>query len=160
MWLVILMFLFYSLSYYADTSYLGIYVGCPWYNYFIFSFIHIHLLHLATNCILLLFYWRTIKNMNKYTVVPIIILATILSSILSVYNEPTIGLSASVISMAGVITATQNRKGIIKIICIFALSCLTTILFAPHINTLIHVYSFIFSLTPSLILRRFLYDRN
>ena len=158
--LVILLFFIYSISRYMDLSQFGIHIGCPWYNYVAYSFIHINILHLLTNSVLFLFYWRNIRKMNMYIVIPIIVVATILSSILSVYSQPTIGLSATVMSMAGVITATLQRRKQLEIIILFAISCTITILFASNINTLIHIYSFAFSLITSLVVRRFLYDRN
>lgn len=158
--LIILLFLIYSASAYMDVSRFGIYIGCPWYNYATYSFIHENLLHLLTNSFLFLFYWRNVRQMNRYVVIPIMVFATLVSSILSVYSIPTIGMSAAVISMAGIITSTLPKRKQIKIILIFAVSCMITILFASNINTLVHIYSFSFSLIASLTARRFLYDRN
>lgn len=158
--LVILLFFVYSISSYVDVSQFGIYTGCPWYNYVIYSFIHVNILHLLTNSLLFLFYWRNVRQMNKYVVIPIIIFATALSSVISVYSQPTIGLSAFIMSMGGIITATLQWSKQMKIVILFAISCTITILFASNINTLIHIYSFAFSLIASLVARRFLYDRN
>ena len=158
--LVILLFFIYSTSSYIDISQFGIYIGCPWYNYVFYSFIHLNIIHLLTNSLLFLFYWKSIRQMSKCIVIPIIVSATILSSVMSVYSQPTIGLSASIMSMAGIITSTLQWRKQLKIVILFAISCTITIMFASNINTLIHIYSFIFSLIISLILRRFLYDRN
>lgn len=157
---IILLFFIYSISSYIDLSQLGVYIGCPWYNYFAYNFIHVNLLHLIANSLLFLFYWKSIRRMNRYVAIPIIVIVSTLASILSVYSQPTIGLSASVMSMAGIITATLPKRTQIKIVTLFALSCTITALFASNINTLIHIYSFAFSLIVSLVVRRFLYDRN
>lgn len=159
MLLVILLFLIYSISSYIDVSQFGIYTGCPWYNFITYSFIHTNIFHLLTNSALFLFYWRRIRQMNKYIVFTIVVSVTILSSILSVYPQSTIGLSASIISMAGIITSTLHRRKQIEVIILFSVSCTITI-FASNINTLIHIYSFTFSLIMSLVVKRYLYDCN
>ena len=157
---IILLFFIYSINSYIDLSQLGVYTGCPWYNYITYNFIHVNLLHLLANSLLFLFYWKNIRQMNRYVVIPIIVIASTLASLLSVYSQPTIGLSAYIMSMAGIITSTLTRRTQIKIVILFTLSCTITALFASNINTLIHINSFAFSLIASLIVGRFLYDRN
>ena len=148
---IIFLVFIYSIGFYCDTTQLGIYNGCEWWNY---------IFHLSINSALFLFYWRRLRNFNLYIIIPILIITSILSAIFATYQEPTVGASAIVLSMVGVITAGVEHRYMPKIILLLAFSFLTTGLFAPHINTLIHVYSFLISFAISLLSRRFIYDRK
>jgi hypothetical protein len=107
-----------------------------------------------------LFYWKRLRDFNLYIIIPILTITSILSAIFATYQEPTVGASAIVLSMVGIITAGIERHYMPKVILLLAFSFLTTGLFAPHINTLIHVYSFLISFAISLLSRRFIYDRK
>ena len=151
---IIFLVFIYSIGFYCDTTQLGIYNGCEWWNYITYSFVHTNFFHLSINSALFLF------NFNLYIIIPILIITSILSAIFATYQEPTVGASAIVLSMVGVITAGVEHRYMPKIILLLAFSFLTTGLFAPHINTLIHVYSFLISFAISLLSRRFIYDRK
>lgn len=157
---IIFLVFIYSIGFYCDTTQLGIYNGCEWWNYITYSLIHINFFHLSINSALFLFYWRRLRNFNLYIIIPIMTITPILSAIFATYQEPTVGASAIVLSMVGIITAGIEQRYMPKIILLLAFSFLTTGLFAPHINTLIHVYSFLISFAVSLLFRRFIYDRK
>lgn len=156
---VIILTFVYSISFYYNTSQFGVSEGCDWWNLITYSFIHTSIIHLIINSSLFLLYWNRIKNLNLYIVIPILIVTPIMSASLSLFQKPTVGASAIVMAMIGIITVGLPKRQILKIVVLIAFSFVTTALFASHINTLIHVYSFIFSSMVSLVLKRFIYDR-
>lgn len=146
----------YSISFYYPVEAYGAYCGCGWINYLACNIIHTNLLHLILNCTLLYVYWGKIKMMNRYILIPILALSSIAASMLSVQNEPTIGASAIVMAMIGVITAFSSKPQKMRILAIVGITCLITGLIAPHVNTLIHACSYTISLVASFLMRRFL----
>lgn len=157
---IVLLVYIYSIGFYYDTMQFGFYCGCDWWHYVTYSFIHTNILHLGLNSILFLMYWNRLRRFNLYIIIPIMMISPIISAVLSTYSEPTIGSSAIVMAMVGILTAGIPKSHIIKVFCLLTFSFITTGLFAPHINTLIHVYSFLLSFAVSLLLRRFIYDRK
>lgn len=146
----------YSISFYYHTETYGAYYGCEWINYLTCHIIHTNILHLSVNSALLYLYWERIKMMNKYVLVPIIALSSVIAAVLSVQIEPTIGASAIVMAMIGIITAFSPKWQKVKILSIIGMTCLITGLIAPHINTPIHAYSYAISLAASLMLRKYI----
>lgn len=157
---IILLVFIYTINSYYDITQFGMYNGCEWWHFITYSLIHTNILHLGLNVGLFLLYWNRLRYFNLYIIIPIITISSILSGVLSTYPEPTIGASAIIMSMIGIITAGMQKRYFLKVILLLIFSFITTGLFAPHINTLIHVYSFIFSLAVSLLFRRFIYDRK
>ncbi len=153
--LYILVFV-YTISFYFPTETYGAYCGCEWINYLTCHIVHTHFLHLAVNAALLYLYWGKIRMMNRYVLIPVLALASIAASVLSAQNEPTIGASAIVMAMIGVITAFSPKRQKIRILAIIGMTCLITGLIAPHINTPIHAYSYAISLAASLMLGRYM----
>lgn len=157
---IIILTFIYSIGFYCDTTRLGIYDGCEWWNYATYSLVHTNFFHLAVNSVLFLLYWTRIRHLNLHAVIPILAAASLLSAVFATYREPTVGASAVILSMTGIITAGLGRRDTLKVISLLAFSFLIMGLFAPHINTLIHVYSFLISFAVSLLFRRFIYDRR
>ena len=64
---IIFLVFIYSIGFYCDTTQLGIYNGCEWWNYITYSFVHTNFFHLSINSALFLFYWRRLRNFNLYS---------------------------------------------------------------------------------------------
>lgn len=158
MWMIVFLFLVFSMNSYLDLSGYGIYIGCHWINYITYMFIHTNIIHLMTNSALFIFYWPMVRHMNVWVVMPIVVVSSLCASLLSVYEQPTVGLSAVIMSMAGIISSTLPMKRMRNTIVTVSVTFLITMVFAEQINTLIHVYSYFFSLLLSLAANRFLYD--
>lgn len=156
---VILLVYVYSVSFYFDTTQFGVYAGASVWNLIFYNLIHTNILHLIINSSLFLLYWGRLKHCNLRIVIPILVVSPIIAGVFASYAQPTIGASAIIMSMTGILLAGMTRWQTLKLLGLLTFSFITTGLFAPHINTLIHVYSFVFSSAVSILLRRFIYDR-
>jgi len=98
-----------------------------------------------------------LKPFNLKIIIPVIIISSTIAATLSTYQNPTIGASAIVMSMMGLITSGLKKVPQRKVIMLVVFSFITTFFFAPHVNTLIHVYSFSISFVTGLLLKRKIY---
>ncbi len=150
--IIILVYVF-SIGQYMDLSQYGIYEGCPLINLLTFHFIHANFIHLLLNCIFIGIYYRLIKPIGTKYIYPILLTVPVIAGYFSMYETPTVGSSAIVMSMLGILVAYLQRKQQIRTLIILSISCAITGLFAQHINTTIHIYSFSISFVLSLLLR-------
>ena len=150
---VLLLILIYTFDSYCDMSIYGIYIGCSPLNYMLYNFIHTNMLHLLINAFFLVFYWEKIKTVGLWYVFPIIGVVPICAGLMATYDTPTVGSSAVVMSMVGILAAYIPRIYTVRLILTLVASSVITLLFAPHINTMIHLYSFVLSYFLSLIIK-------
>lgn len=152
---ILVVLYFFSISRIIDLSpILGVSTTSYWYTYFTFSLVHANLFHIVTNSFAFVCNWRIIKKLNMYLVIPMMLFIPAVSALLSVKNIPTVGLSAVVYTMIGIITTLyQNKKAKYKLETIIIFSFIVTYVFAPHINTLIHIYSYFIALAISYVIK-------
>ena len=150
---VILLFFIYSVGCYCDTSMYGIYTGCPPFNFITYSFVHLHFFHLVLNSVFLIIYWNKIRVIGLWKVIPILVAVPIIAGTLAVYDTPTVGCSSVIMSLIGILGAYIQRQQLLRLVMILGLTFLITWLFAPHINTLIHLLSFALAYVVSITLR-------
>ena len=137
-----ILFWFFTLNYYTDPSWLGVSYGTPWWHLLTYSFVHVSLLHMLTNAAMHVYYWRFLRQLPLWRVLAAIVPAVILSAWLARQQVPTIGASAVVFAEIGIVMTYMRRKAdIVRALVTLAMVFTLTGLFAPHINTLIHVYA-------------------
>lgn len=152
---LILIFIW-SLGSYINLRLLGYSSNSPWWTLFTFNLAHISFIHLAINISIFMFYWRGMDIINKKILIPVLILVPAISAFLSATTVPTIGLSAMVYCLLGITMCTLDYR--IQNWAIIIFSFVFTYIFAPHINTLIHVYSYLISYAVGRFAGRWLYD--
>lgn len=138
---IFILILLFSVGRYIDLSSLALSTDSPFYTMLTFHFIHFKWYHLLSNLFLFVFYWRYMRVSNYRFTIPIIIVSSLLAAWVSRYATPTVGCSAIIMAMAGILVATLNRKLLLKNLLIFALS-FAILACVSHINTLIHITSF------------------
>jgi membrane associated rhomboid family serine protease len=153
--LIALLTAIYAVSFFTDTTVLGATSMSPWYCYVTYNFIHVNILHLAVNSLFLYLYWKRIYFIPLRVRLVMVATIPVISAALSARTMPTIGISAVVMTIAGMYVAWFPHKLMARTVAIFTVSSLLTFFFAPHINTSIHVYSFGFALMIERV-RRYL----
>ena len=94
------------------------------------------------NAAMHIYYWRFLRRLPLWRVFSAIIPAVLLSAWLARQQMPTIGASTVVFAEIGIVLAYMKRKAdIIRALVTLAMVFTLTGLFAPNINTLIHVYA-------------------
>lgn len=151
--LIAIMIFVWTMSFYMDTTFLALSTENP-VGILTFSFVHISLLHLVINCIMLVSYWRLVRNLNMWKVIPIIVFSTLFAGLLSAKAEPTIGASALAMAILGVGVSRMPKDYMISMIIV----CVVTFAFAwlimPNFNFGIHFYSFFVSFLISITIGR------
>lgn len=142
---IFILLIIYSVGRFTDLSSLALSTSSPIYTLLTFHFLHFEWYHLAINLFLFVFYWRYMRWSRYSYTMPIIIIASITAGYLARYDVPTVGCSAIIMSMAGILVATLKPRLILKNLILFAVAFAITSL-AAHINTLIHIYAFSISL--------------
>ena len=142
---IFILILMYSVGRYIDLSCLALSTDSPLYTLFTFHFLHMKWYHLLSNLFLFTFYWRYMRVSNYRYTMPIVIFSSIIAAWFSRYDTPTVGCSAIIMAMAGILVATLNKKLLIKNLIIFTIS-FAILSFVSHINTSIHIISFITAL--------------
>lgn len=138
----------------ADTSALGVRTGGAWWTLFTYSFVHLSLLHLVSNAALLVFYWRRVRLLPRWWTLCVLVSSVLLAGLLAARETPTVGASALVMAMAGVLTATFPRRQWPRMGLTVGLSFAATAMWAAQVNTAIHVYAYLFAFVASLLARR------
>lgn len=145
MMLAVLLFWVYTASYYTDLTWLGVGTSLPLWHALTYSFVHTSILHLAPNAALHVYYWRFLSKMRLWKVMAAIVPAVLVSGVLARYSEPTIGASAIVFAEIGIVLACYPRKALIRPCLLLAVVFSMTAAFAPHVNTMIHIYALVIS---------------
>lgn len=121
-------------------------------------FVHTNILHLSMNSLFFLIYWRLLRSLNLRVVLPIVVVSAVVAPMLACGNTPTVGLSAVVMAMSGIITIAFNNRSVIwRTVALLSATSVITWLFAPSINTGIHVYAFGIATLLSLAVGRRIY---
>lgn len=157
---ILILIYVYAIGECLNTKLLGYSTGSPLWTLLTFNIVHISFIHLLINSIVFLSYWRILKEfINKYVFSIMIILIPAISAYLSFPNTPTVGASAMIYTMTGiyVYSVPVPKSVLIQIWVLIITSFIFTFLFAPHVNTLIHVYSFLISYFSSVIIGRRMY---
>lgn len=138
LFILVLMF---SVGRFVDLSGLALSTSSPIYTLFTFHFLHMNGWHLCSNIFLFVFYWRYIRWSNYRWSMPIIVCSSLLAACMSRYDTPTVGCSAIIMAMAGVLVATLNFKLQFKNAMIL-LAAFAITSFMEHINTSMHLWAF------------------
>lgn len=160
---VLLLVLFYSISTYTDLTPLAVSSDSQWYQYLTFNLCHVSFLHLTANSIAFLLYWRILRyHSNLFISIPTVLLSATLSAILSASISPTMGISSIVYAMIGIYVVGMktpyhiSKPLRIRFLIILILSFAITV-WLPSINTLMHVYSILFSTIFSFLSKKYMY---
>lgn len=95
---------------------------------------------------------------NMKLLIPMIIFIPAVSAYLSASSVPTVGASAIIMVLMGVYLTMPIPKKVVREIWILTIiSFIVTFIFAPQINTLIHIYSLLLSYVISLLAGRRIY---
>ena len=152
---ILAVFLVYAVGCYVDISPYGSFAGCPLANHIFFSFIHLNPIHLCLNCSIFAFYWFSfLRRTRLWLTVPVVVLSTVAASFASASDVPTVGLSACVMAMAGLLSSVVALRPMLKTITLVLISGCVTYFFAPAVNTPIHLWSYFLALVCGLLLRR------
>lgn len=157
---ILILIYVYSLGECLNTKVLGYSINSPLWTLFTFNIVHISFIHLLINSIVFISYWKILKEfINKYVFTLMVILIPAISAYLSFPSIPTVGASAMIYTMTGIYMYMIPIKKyiLIQMWVMIILSFVFTILFAPHVNTLIHIYSFFISYFLSVIIGRRMY---
>lgn len=156
---ILFIFIIYAAAAFVDLTVFGSYVDCPLVNHVLFSFIHIHPVHLIINCSIFYFYWVSfLKRTRLILTIPILVLTTIAASYISASATPTVGLSACVMSITGLLSSVLAKGRMLKTVVLVLLSGCATYFLAPAINTPIHLWSYFLALACGLLVRRWIYE--
>ena len=162
---ILLLILVFSISKFIDFGLFAVKTDSYWWQYLTFNLCHASVIHLIINSLAIYVYWRVLKQVvNKFIFFPVLILSVVLSAILGACKIPTVGSSLICYSMIGVYTVgmyyiplnvTRNKR--IEFLALIVVSFLVTGLFAPSVNTNMHIYSFTIATALSFISRRYMY---
>lgn len=150
---ILILFVFWLLSFFLPVEKLAVSTGSPWWTFFTYSFVHVCFLHLAVNSIVFWTYYRIIRKSEIIFIVPLCIAVPALSAIMACSDAPTCGFSAVISTLMGYYLSGCSRTVFFKSLSLVVFSYVFTGLFAEGINTLIHVYSFTGSFVLSIIYR-------
>lgn len=163
---ILLLIVVFSVSRFVDCSSLALTCDSAWWQYVTFNLLHASLFHLIINSIAILIYWRILKNVvNRYFFIIILAISVFISAFLGCCKIPTVGASAIGYAMIGIYTVSLysgllniKRSTRIEFLVAIGLSFVSTWLFAPSINTPIHVYAFSVATILSFICRKYMYE--
>lgn len=162
---ILLLILVFALSQFIDCTPLAVTIHSSWWQYITFNLCHVSLLHLILNCAAILVYWAVLRKLvNRYILFIVIAVSSVLSALLGSCETPTMGASAICYAMIGVyLVGVYNghvcisRSAKIEFLSILFLSFIASWLFAPSINTPMHVYAFSAAFILSLTCERYMY---
>lgn len=162
---ILLLILVFSISKFIDFSLFAVKADSYWWQYLTFNLCHASVIHLIINSLALYVYWRILKQIvNKLVFFPVLIISVVLSAMFGVCEIPTVGASVICYSMVGIYTVAMyyiplniSRNKRIEFLALIAISFLVTGLFAPSVNTNMHIYSFFIATALSFISRRYMY---
>jgi len=156
---ILLLIFIWSLGMCTDIRSFGYSFDSSWYTLFTFSYVHVSFIHLLINSCVFICYWRPMKGLiNMKLLIPMIIFIPAVSAYLSASSVPTVGASAIIMVLMGVYLTMPIPKKVVREIWILTIiSFVVTFIFAPQINTLIHIYSLLLSYVISLLAGRRIY---
>lgn len=157
---IVILAVIYIVSLFTDVTTLGAGLSSPWYCLFTYSFIHANIFHVSVNAVFLWLYWKNTRFIPTKTRIVYLAVIPAIAAALSLRAVPTVGASAAVMTLAGILVAWFPRRLILRTTIIIVLSSLATFLFAPHINTPIHLYSFGFAFAAERLRRYLTYVRK
>lgn len=156
---ILLLIFIWSLGMCTDIRLLGYSFDSPWYTLFTFSYVHVSFIHLLINSCVFICYWRSMKGLiNMKLLIPMIFFIPAVSAYFSASSVPTVGASSIIMVLMGIYLTMPIPKKVIREIWILTIiSFVVTFIFAPQINTLIHIYSLLLSYVISLLAGRRIY---
>ena len=121
------------------------YNGCPWYNHFTYMLTHSSVLHYALNGLAWIFFFRIT---SPFKIISAILFGAIGSYILPI-DDNTVGWSAVIFYLYGIVFSLMRRSVRIKMIILILIS-----FFIPGIASLLHMYMLICGFITSKLIRK------
>lgn len=143
----------YMASLVCDVSVLGVSSTSDWYTHLTYIFVHRSFIHYILNIIGLWFVCRASESFHGSSASLIIITSAVLSSIGTIGSDTIVGCSGCVYAGLGIVAAYYHSKEYIESLIIAAVCNATLVIIGANIAWQIHLLSFIYALTLTLILK-------